>query len=242
MAGSIDKLRFEVLVDNPCPKPLLAGIDEAGRGPVIGPMVIACVSVPRDKGDEVNELLLNIGVKDSKLLSKKKREELFERLKQYLGSITVAYIAPEIIDEYASKGRYNWLEAEVISRLLSLIPGIKIVYIDAPSNSKDFEKKIRSFLRGESGIELIVEKQADKKYPIVSAASIVAKVLRDKAIEEIKKEIEIDFGSGYPSDPKTREALPKILKIRPEAVRKSWKTLRKVQQTKLDDLIKHNKL
>lgn len=239
MINSANEIQVEILTMSKCSGPLITGIDEAGRGPVIGPMVIACVSIPKDKFDEMNKLLLSIGVKDSKLLSKRKREELFSELMHHLPSVIVAYISPKIIDEYTIRNEYNWLEAKVISKLLSLVSNTETAYIDAPSSSEDFERKIRRCLMGEFPRELVVEKQADKKYSIVSAASIVAKVLRDRAIKKIKEELKIDFGSGYPSDPKTREALPIILKIKPEIVRKSWKTIRRLQQVRLDDLTEY---
>jgi ribonuclease HII len=76
--------------------------------------------------------------------------------------------------------------------------------------------------------------QADAIYPVVSAASIIAKVRRDELIEELKKELGIDFGSGYPSDPKTKEFLIKWGKKHsgkfPEIVRQSWQTVENIRE------------
>jgi len=234
------KVYFKTIVNRDDDRPLIAGIDEAGRGPVIGPMVIACVALPQTNG--CDEIFVELGVKDSKLLSRKRREELFEEIVGLSTKIAVAYIPPKTIDEWVLKKRYNFLEAQIISQLLVSIPQIKVAYIDAPSSPEDFKKKILHYLGPEIQLKLIVEKQADKKYPIVSAASIIAKVLRDRIIDKIKSEIGIDFGSGYPSDPKTQQALSSILKTRPDIVRRSWKTVRKKNQTDLTLFFEENKL
>ncbi len=219
--------------------PLIVGIDEAGRGPVLGPMVVACVAAPKDS--QIDKAFMELGIKDSKLLTREKREKLFEKIVELLALVSAAYIPPHIIDEWVYRRKYNYLEAKIISMFLTSIPNIEVAYIDAPSSSEDFRKKVLHYLDREPLPQLIIEKQADKKYPIVSAASIIAKVLRDRAIEDLKKDIGIDFGSGYPSDPKTREALPLILRVKPEIIRRSWRTLRKTQQAKLDIFINEKK-
>ena len=71
-------------------------------------------------------------------------------------------------------------------------------------------------------IELLVEHKADLNHISVSAASVLAKVTRDSEIEKIKKAIKEDFGSGYPSDPKTKAFLEKNFEKYPEIFRKTW--------------------
>ena len=215
-------VRIEVL-KNVSGSNLVVGLDEAGRGPVIGPMVIACVAfeplmIPN---------LLDLNVQDSKLVSRSFRESVYSRVVDSSNFAAIAVVDPVTIDEWVLRGEgLNKLEAKVIGDLISLLPGDRIsrVFVDAPSNVKSFTGYLESF--GLSNF--VAENKADYYRPVVSAASIVAKVNRDAIIERIKREIGVDFGSGYPSDPRTRKNLGLILKKRPDVVRRSWKTVSRV--------------
>jgi ribonuclease HII len=78
-------------------------------------------------------------------------------------------------------------------------------------------------------VKVVAEHKADDRYPIVSAASIVAKVERDRAIQDIKKEYK-DIGSGYPSDPKTIKFLKTIPPGElPDFIRRSWATVKRIR-------------
>ncbi len=201
---------------------LVIGVDEAGRGPVVGPMVMASVGVPPLNIIE----LLEMGVEDSKKLDPRTRETLFEKILNLAEYVAVAVIPPRLIDDWVlNKKGLNALEALAVSRLLEEIPPNNKfrVYIDAPSNVESYVR----YLEKNGVYNAIVENKADLYRPIVSAASIIAKVTRDRMIREIIEETGIDFGSGYPGDPKTKKHLRILLNKFPEYVRKSWKTVKK---------------
>lgn len=210
---------------------LIGGIDEAGRGPVIGPLIIALVVFR----DTYAEFLRDLGVKDSKLLTPQKRLFLFKAILDLSKTVLVAILPPNIIDRWVSKNLLNRLEAKVISELISRLPPKFRIYIDAPSSPKSFLSYLYEFLPRHYHQKLIVENKADKKYIVVSAASIIAKVIRDMQIKRIKNILGLDFGSGYPSDPKTKDSLGTILKIAPKIVRKTWLPVKKILNKTLLD-------
>ena len=197
----------------------ICGIDEAGRGPVIGPMVIAGVLI--DKEDEPK--LKAIGAKDSKLLTPYEREQMFEGIKKIAKDHVILIIQASEIDD-AVRGidglNLNRLEAKKTAQILnSLKPDI--AYVDSPStNLSAYSSLIQSQLTIKT--KLICEHKADANYLSAAAASILAKVTRDREIERIKKEIGIDIGSGYPSDPKTVSFLDKHYLSHANLFRKSW--------------------
>jgi len=186
----------------------VVGIDEAGRGPVLGSMFIAFSIINLQKMTEIDgyqKLLKDLGVKDSKLLSHKKRAELYVKLQDQM-DVKFAQLTPTIIDlNNSSGGKLNALEVEAIVKVLEdLKPDL--VMIDAlTSKPEKFGDELLKKLSFEC--KLICENKADAKYEMVGAASIVAKELREKEVAEIKKNIGLDCGSGYPSDPKTRAFL-----------------------------------
>ncbi len=229
------------------------GVDEAGRGAVIGPMVIAFVAAP----EELIEELKKIGVKDSKKLSPKKREEIFSKLLDIVHR-SVKVIPPKEIDNRSlvavsidefelikiSNGLYEFLD-EIIKEHYSDETVLFKVFVDAPgSYSKDNRKefasrviqdKLAQLMKRYHNVifEVVVEPKADDKYPIVSAASIIAKVSRDKMVEELKRKIGEDFGSGYPSDPKTVSFLERLEgEERPDYIRSSRATAQKIKKGK----------
>ncbi len=174
------------------------------------------------------EKLKEIGVKDSKLLSSIKRKRIALILKRIAKNIVLIKISANEIDRLRKKINLNEIEINKISEIInSLSPNI--VIIDSPEvNTKKFINKIKKKLKNKN-IRIIAENYADRKYPIVSAASILAKVERDKEIEKIKKRIGYDFGSGYASDKKTINFLKYWLKNHkelPNFVRKSWITVK----------------
>ncbi len=181
---------------------LICGIDEAGRGPVLGPLVMAGVAVSEEKIAGLKD----IGVKDSKLLSAPMRLALFKKIIALADCYEIAIIAPTEIDAYIlslnDSKNLNWLEAEYAARIIDILRPAKAI-IDCPSPNIvrycDFIKqKIVC-----KNVTVICEHKADMNYAVVSAASILAKVTRDNTIEELKKEVGVDFGSGYLTDPKT---------------------------------------
>ena len=193
------------------------GIDEAGRGPVIGPMVMAGIVIPIDKHQE----LIDIGVKDSKLLSKQKRSKLFSFLTKNF-SYKYYVITPREIDShvFSSDSSLNMLELIYTVKLINHFDNIQRAIIDCPStNIASYRNILLSKINKD--IELVVEHSADKNHVEVGAASIIAKVIRDKLIDDLKQQIGIDFGSGYPSDPLTQDFLEKFFD-KYDFFRKSW--------------------
>ncbi|MEM1738748.1 MAG: ribonuclease HII [Candidatus Methanomethylicaceae archaeon] len=196
---------------------LIAGIDEAGRGPVIGPMVVAGIAIYEK--DEAN--LLELGVKDSKKLSYKKREELYEKIIKIV-KYHIEVIDAETIDKERKKKNLNDIEIDLIIKIINKLKP-DVVQIGSPDiNIKNFVNKIIMKVKN---IQIISVHHAESIFPTVAAASILAKVTRDRIIENLKK-IYGDFGSGYPSDPKTKDFILNAVKKGeiPNIIRKSWKT------------------
>ncbi|MFH1256499.1 MAG: ribonuclease HII [Candidatus Diapherotrites archaeon] len=201
---------------------LIAGVDEAGRGPCLGPMVLAVASIEKKEEDS----LLEIGVKDSKLLSAKQREEQFGKITKAVKEFSFTAISAEEIDSLRDRKSLNEIEAMRIGALLN---GLKrkpeIVFIDSPDCiSGNFAKRIKKFISFET--MLVAEHKADVNYPIVSAASIIAKVHRDDEIKKLEREFG-RIGSGYPHDEDTIAFLKGFLKKNkslPSFARKSWIT------------------
>lgn len=212
---------------------LICGIDEAGRGPVIGPMVMCGVLI--EKEDEAR--LSEIGVKDSKLLSPMQREDMVESIKKAAKDFSIVIVSPKEIDAAveSENTNLNWLEAD---RQAEIIDELKpdVAYIDCPStNEEDYADYLRGKLKHKD-VKLVVEHKADFNYPVVSAASIIAKVTRDGEIEKLKRKFKVDFGSGYPADPFTKQFLEKNYNNY-DFFRKSWASWKnaahKQSQTKL---------
>jgi ribonuclease HII len=203
---------------------LVGGVDEAGRGCVLGPLAVAGVSVDSARLEE----LAALGVKDSKLLSPSQRDSLYTEIMKVCNKVEVSRIPPKMIDRYVSRGkkyrRLNYLEAIHMAKVIDAL-GVDEVFVDAPdTNQARFQMELAELLTSKPRI--VAEHKADVNYPVVSAASIVAKVERDRDIAELR-ELHGDFGSGYPSDPDTIAFLESWVKSRssqPEFARKSWKT------------------
>jgi ribonuclease HII len=205
----------------------IAGIDEAGKGPVIGPMVICGVCC----SEEELAKLQKIGIKDSKKLSTKKREELAKKIRD-VAKVYLIEIQPRELDKLMQSKTINDVLADSYAEIIKkLNPDVAFV------DSFDEPKRLSAFLSKRTGKDVRAAHRADELYPIVSAASIVAKVRRDREIEELKK-IMGDFGSGYASDEKTIQFLRNYFRTHrkcPPFVRKSWKTISKLSQQSLDE-------
>lgn len=200
----------------------ICGIDDAGRGPMLGPLVIAGISLQKKNIKKLSAL----GVKDSKKLTPKLREQLYKKIIEVIDDYYIVKISPRSIDASVNKHCLNGLEAKYMAKVVSkLNPDIS--YVDScdvnPTRfGKEISKlsdnhKIKSFHR------------ADSRFIVVSAASILAKVTRDKAIMKLRKEY--DLGSGYPSDSVTVKFVTKYYKQNhemPKFVRKSWKPVQKI--------------
>ncbi|MEM2796154.1 MAG: ribonuclease HII [Candidatus Hadarchaeales archaeon] len=204
---------------------MISGIDEAGRGPVIGPMMICGVLLKREN----IEYLKGLGVRDSKTLTPRKREELAKVIRRISSKYEILRVSPEEIDRARRKEALNELEAEKFALLIDRLRPDE-VYIDSVDpNPERFRARLMRYVHHVPA-KIVIENFADKKYIPVAAASILAKVERDRTVMMLREKFG-DFGSGYPSDPKTIKFL-KEWKIRygkfPDFVRKSWKTLERL--------------
>ncbi|MCW3999653.1 MAG: ribonuclease HII [Candidatus Bathyarchaeota archaeon] len=209
---------------------LVAGVDEAGRGCVIGPLVVAGVAVHSDNLTQLTAL----GVKDSKLLTPKKREALYPEILKLTQRHHVVKVLPYRIDKAvrSTKTLYklNRLEAQTMAEILEELKPDE-AYVDAADViAERFGLHIQECLTTKTSI--ISQHKADRTFPVVSAASIIAKVERDREIELLRAKYG-DFGSGYLTDEKILGFLRKLLTenggFYPSCVRKSWEPARRVK-------------
>ena len=205
---------------------MICGIDEAGRGPIVGPLVMAGVSVTEDK----IELLKAMGIKDSKLIPAEKREILFDEIIKLVDSYDIIEISAEEIDEYQERGiNLNQMEARVAAKIINKLKPSK-VYVDSPepaNGGAKFGIMINEFLNVKP--EIIAEHGADAKYVVAGAASILAKVSRDREVARIVEEVGAEIGSGYPHDPRCRAYLEENFRgpIH-KYLRKCWSTYKRL--------------
>ena len=206
----------------------ILGIDEAGRGSIIGPLVICGLVI--DENDEQN--LRKIKVKDSKQLTPKKREELAPKIEKIATHTVILRVPACKIDANRKRGiNLNQIEAIKMAEIINLLEPDKAI-IDSPDfNTNKFRDYLWSKLDNKN-IELICENYADENYPVVSAASILAKVDRDRNIEELKRKVGHDFGVGYTHDARTIEFLNKLAEQDggrlPMFVRHTWDTAERI--------------
>jgi ribonuclease HII len=209
---------------------IVAGVDEAGRGCVIGPLVVAGVAVESEKMSQ----LIGLGVKDSKLLTPKKREALYPEILKLSYCHHTIKVLPYIIDKAVRSKRklykLNRLEAQTMAKIIEQLKPDE-AYVDAADVVQDrFGEHIAECLTVKTTI--ISKHKADRTYPVVSAASIIAKVERDREIENLKVKFG-DFGSGYLTDEKTTGFLKRLLSEYngqyPSCVRKSWEPARRAK-------------
>ena len=206
----------------------ILGIDEAGRGCVLGPLVIA--GFFREMDDDT--ALLEAGAADSKQLSGKKRWVAREAL-MALGTPDVRRVNATEIDA----GNLNALEEGVIVDLIKKWRPNKVI-IDAlghPRTLPALQRRLAVAVGEPQPTEWLIEPKADHNHPVVGAASIFAKTTRDADLEELTAPYG-DLGSGYPSDPKTRAWLAAWAQERkswPSFVRTRWGTIRDLAQATL---------
>jgi len=223
---------------------LRAGIDEAGRGPVIGPMVMAICGLSKENA----ELMLRAGIKDSKLVLPAKREELAELIRKKAEFLEIIEFNPKEIDEAVNNPAMNLnrLEAKGTAILLSKFwdkhPDSRVA-VDLPSNNESsYRNQIKVFTpenhRQRIHSNLILEHKADSTYIEASCASIIAKTTRDVRIREIESKLGFGIGSGYPSDPKTITFLKSLTPIGEVFVRKSWASYKRIYPDKRQKTLK----
>ncbi|MEM4244993.1 MAG: ribonuclease HII [Candidatus Nanoarchaeia archaeon] len=200
---------------------LVLGIDEAGRGPVIGPLVISGVLIEEEK----QEKLKAMGVRDSKLVLPRKRSALYKKIKAVAKKYKILVVSPKEID-HAVDGNdglnLNWLEAIKSAEIINALQPEK-VFLDCPSPNKSaYVSYIRRFLKNKE-VEIIAEHKAESKFPVVAAASILSKVVRDAEIRKLEKKYG-KIGPGYQSNHITKKFIEENWEKHPEIFRKSWMT------------------
>ncbi len=207
----------------------IAGVDDAGRGSIIGPLAIAGILL---KEEDLPKLAV-LGVRDSKLLSPRRRRQLAEEIRRLALKCHVILLSPAEIDKVVKGGRrlhrLNRLEARAMAEAIRVLKP-DVAYVDASDVLADrFGDHILENVPFR--VQIVSEHKADAKYPIVSAASIIAKVERDKAISALQEKYG-NMGSGYASDPKTIKFLENLIKREksyPSFVRKSWKPAKRLK-------------
>lgn len=211
---------------------LILGIDDAGRGPLIGPMILAGVLLTKEQEIKVKKE----GVADSKLLVHSTRVKLSRIIKENSLKQHIVQSSPTEIDESILSGtNLNTLEAKKTAHIINEINQGKFtkekikVIVDCPSvNILAWQTTLEKFINHKDNLEIHCEHKADFNHPSVSAASILAKVTREEEVAKIKKEYLKygDTGSGYPSDPSTKEFLKQHGKELENSgiFRKTWAT------------------
>ena len=200
----------------------LLGIDEAGRGSVIGPLVVCGVVIENERLKYLERLKL----KDSKKVSPKRRIILSRKIHK-IADCHIINITAKDIDLLRSKDvNLNQIEKIAINRIISdSNPATCLIdSIDVKPERLTMELEIIH-----PNLKVVAEHRADDRYPLVAAASIVAKVERDLEIQKLQKQYK-NIGSGYPSDPLTIKFLKSIPEGElPDWVRKSWATLERIR-------------
>ena len=217
---------------------MICGVDKAGRGPVFGPLVIAGVAIQDDS--ELKE----IGVRDSKKLTPNKREILAEKIRGIAEKYEIVIISASDIDDMRKVMTLNELEVSAFSKIIEKLHP-DVCYVDsADVNQERFGMDILSKLPFKP--KIVSKHKADDIYPVVGAASIIAKTARDenvrKIAQELEKKLNLPLGSGYPADPITKKFLKTWIKTYgelPPHTRRSWETAQRLMKEnktrKLDD-------
>ncbi|MBI2446186.1 ribonuclease HII [Candidatus Micrarchaeota archaeon] len=222
----------------------IAGIDEAGRGPVLGDMVVCAYACQEESEAELRAL----GVKDSKMLTAQKREELYEPILA-LGKASLVQRTAAELNTAMTNASLNDIEAQQMAEALKNLEkkagrknAIERAFVDTPDPTlSTFERRLKRFYKGST--RLVLSHKADQKYAVVSAASVIAKVTRDAMIQRLKDDVGEDFGSGYSHDARTVAFLQKhwTNKAHPmhAHVRQHWTTAKNlnIRQFKLDGFL-----
>uniref|UniRef100_A0AC11BM88 Ribonuclease H2 subunit A n=1 Tax=Ovis aries TaxID=9940 RepID=A0AC11BM88_SHEEP len=227
-------------------EPCVLGVDEAGRGPVLGPMVYAICYCPLSRLEDLEALK----VADSKTLSESERDRLFAKMEEdgdFVGW-ALDVLSPNLIStSMLGRVKYNLnaLSHDTATGLVqfALDQGVNVaqVFVDTVGLPETYQERLQQRF---PGIEVTVKAKADALYPVVSAASICAKVARDQAVKNWKfveklQDLDTDYGSGYPNDPKTKAWLRKHVDPVfgfPQFVRFSWRTAQSILETEAEDV------
>ena len=215
---------------------ILGGIDEAGRGSIIGPLVVAGISFDSKEIDRLKDMKIT----DSKKLQPIKRQTLFKEIILLCKSVYICKINCITIDKFVALNQLNKLESKFMTIIANNLDANKIIVDACDVNTYRFQQEIKKGVKNKS-ISIYSFHKADLDNIIVSCASIVAKVTRDNEITKIKEKIGKDIGSGYPSDPKTKAFIKDGMELNSlnlkNYIRFSWKPIKQIlvqnAQTKL---------
>jgi ribonuclease HII len=203
----------------------VVGVDEAGRGSFLGPLVVGGFAIDASRVDE----LRTAGARDSKELSPEERETCYARLRG-LGEMRSIALLPPVVDRAVRFGRLNELEATAFGLLIRGLRADEARVDACDTNERRFAGRVAR--HAGSPVRVLARHHADRDDPVVGAASIVAKVRRDRAIARLETTLGQGIGSGYPSDSVTVEFVRDWLVGHPEHppwLRASWATMRRVK-------------
>jgi len=203
----------------------VGGVDEAGRGSLFGPIIVAGICMNTSQQKELRK----IGIRDSKLLTPNQRRSLITRLVECSESLCVCKLSPSVVDQAVIHTNLNLLEAEAMAVVIENILPSTVIVDSCDVNPIRYRDSIMRFLPFQWRKNIISVHHAEKVSVAVAGASILAKVIRDYEISKIGKEYG-EIGSGYPSDKKTIRFLQNWINnysVAPTFVRKSWKTMKR---------------
>ncbi len=223
----------------------------------MGPLVVSMVAIQKGRESKLSR----IGVRDSKLLTPRRREYLYDEICSLAEDVGIYKVSEEEINRAMAAGMsLNELEAFHFARLIDscraspervfldspdVVPerfGIRVSLFSKLPLTVDGAKRGKGAMGDEEQklIKVVSEHKADVLYPVVSCASIVAKVTRDGALQKLRDRLDMDIGSGYPSDRKTIDAIKANLHDRKfgQYMRERWKTLKNIRQSKIDDFFR----
>ncbi|MGD1837342.1 MAG: ribonuclease HII [Nitrososphaeraceae archaeon] len=204
---------------------LIGGIDEAGRGSVLGPLVVAGISIKNENIAKLHDL----GVKDSKEVPARKRFDLFDKIIDIAELTCIYKLNCKTIDNHVYNNKLNKLEAKTMANIINNLI-VKEVYIDSCDvNSLRYKEVVKKNVI-QKNVKIYSMHKADKNNPVVSAASIIAKVIRDREIKKIRERFD-NIGSGYPSDEITTNFIKQWVSLYnepPRFARRSWKTVKNI--------------
>jgi ribonuclease HII len=206
---------------------IVCGVDEAGRGPVLGPLVICGVSVDDEQA------LVKLGVKDSKQLSPKRREELAGEIRRLAKRVEIVVLEADEIDRMRRHRTMNQIEARLFAEVINRMSAPKAIVDAADASERKFARMVQKGLAQDT--EIHSKHKADQLFPVVSAASIIAKVERDSRVRAIEEEIGEPIGSGYQTDETTMCFLENYIKKNgrcPPHTRTSWEPAQKLMTLK----------
>lgn len=201
------------------------GIDEAGRGSLVGPLVVGGFLTSSDAASRLGDL----GVRDSKELTPERRREAYQAIARVGQRFSIS-LAPAEIDRHVAHGLLNALEARAFARIVARARPDQVYVDSCDPVAERFGETVRR-LSGRSA-RVISRHEADRTIPVVAAASIVAKVRRDRALARLREGLGDRLGSGYPSDARTVEFVREYLRdapSNPDWLRRSWRTMERIK-------------